>query len=78
MFVKDILQDPIDYAMVKSINEIGHVMGMQTIAEFVENEAIFARLKELKVDFAQGYGISQPAPLEDKVPIRALAKKSYH
>ena len=46
VFVKDILQDPIDYAMVKSINEIGHVMGMQTIAEFVENEAIFAKSRD--------------------------------
>ena len=63
MFVKDIVEDPIDYAMVKSINEIGHVMGKQTIAEFVENEVILAKLRGLGVDFAQGYGIAKPAPL---------------
>lgn len=63
MFVKDILDDPIDLAMVKSINEIGHVMGKQTIAEFVENDAILERLREIGVDYAQGYGIGKPRPL---------------
>jgi diguanylate cyclase (GGDEF)-like protein/PAS domain S-box-containing protein len=62
-FVKDIVDDPIDAAMVKSINEIGHVMGIRTIAEFVENDAILNKLKEIGVDFAQGYGISRPEPL---------------
>ncbi len=64
MFVKDIVDDPIDFAMVKSINEIGHVMGKKTIAEFVENDAILERLRDIGVDYAQGYGIGMPAPLE--------------
>ncbi|GEM_PF-3362072 len=63
-FVRDMVDDPIDAAMVSSINQIGQVMGMKTIAEFVENEAILARLRELGVDYAQGYGIAGPAPLE--------------
>ena len=63
MFVKDIVDDPIDRAMVKSINEIGHVMGMQTIAEFVENDVIKGMLKEIGVNYAQGYGIGKPQPL---------------
>jgi len=54
-FVKDICEDSIDYAMVKSINEIGHEMGLQTIAEFVENKNILDKLKKIGVDFAQGY-----------------------
>ena len=62
-FVKDIVDDPIDAAMVKSINEIGHVMGIRTIAEFVENDAILSKLKEIGVDYAQGYGIAKPEPL---------------
>ena len=53
-----------DFAMVKSINEIGQVMGKQTIAEFVENAAILAKLREIGVDYAQGYGIGRPEPLE--------------
>lgn len=63
MFVKDIVDDPIDFAMVKSINEIGKVMGKRTIAEFVESAEILAKLKKIGVDYAQGYGISRPRPL---------------
>lgn len=62
-FVKKIVEDPIDRAMVEAINRIGHEMGIQTIAEFVENDAILEKLKELGVDYAQGYGIEKPKPL---------------
>jgi diguanylate cyclase (GGDEF)-like protein/PAS domain S-box-containing protein len=62
-FVKNIVNDPIDYAMVKSINEIGHVMGKKTIAEFVENDEILEKLREIGVDYAQGYGIARPESL---------------
>ncbi|MEH6550058.1 MAG: EAL domain-containing protein [Pseudomonadales bacterium] len=64
-FVKDIVNDPIDFAMVKSINDIGKLMGKKTIAEFVENEEILAMIASIGVDFAQGYGISRPRPIED-------------
>jgi diguanylate cyclase (GGDEF)-like protein/PAS domain S-box-containing protein len=67
MFVKDMVDDPIDKAMVKSINDIGHVMGMKTIAEFVENDAIMEQLKEVGVDYAQGYGIGKPEPFHDVI-----------
>jgi diguanylate cyclase (GGDEF)-like protein/PAS domain S-box-containing protein len=62
-FVRGMLENPIDYAIVDSINQIGHVMGILTIAEFVENAAILARLRALGVDYAQGYGIARPQPL---------------
>ncbi len=65
MFVKDIVGDPIDRAMVRSINEIGQVMGMKTIAEFVENEMIKGMLKEIGVNYAQGYGIAKPLPFDE-------------
>lgn len=65
MFVKDIIDDPIDHAMVKSINEIGQIMGMQTIAEFVENDAIKEKVREIGVNYAQGYGIAKPVLLAD-------------
>ncbi len=65
MFVKNIVDDPIDRAMVKSINEIGQVMGMQTIAEFVENDEIQAILSDIGVNFAQGYGVGKPIPSND-------------
>lgn len=60
MFVKGIVDDPIDHAMVKSINEIGHIMNMKTLAEFVENDAIKDMLIEIGVNYAQGYGINKP------------------
>ena len=59
-FVKEILHDPIDREMVRSINEIGHLTGKQTIAEFAENTEIINMLRNLGVDYAQGYGISSP------------------
>jgi len=65
LFVKDILDDKVDLAMVRSINEVGHVMGKKTIAEFVENKQVFDLLNELGVDFAQGYGIAKPIPLDE-------------
>ncbi len=65
MFVKDIVDDAISFAMVKSINDMGHVMGKQTIAEFVENDAILDKLREIGVDYAQGYGIDRPRPIEE-------------
>ena len=58
--ITDITHDPIALAMVHSINEIGHVMGKQTIAEFVETEGILEKLREIGVDYAQGYGIGRP------------------
>jgi diguanylate cyclase (GGDEF)-like protein len=63
VFVKDIADDPVDFAMVKAINEMGHVMGKRTVAEFVEKEAILIKLREIGVDYAQGYGIAKPRPL---------------
>lgn len=63
-FVRDMVDDPMDYAMVEVINHIGHVMELQTIAEFVANEAILEQIKKIGVDYAQGYGIALPQPLE--------------
>jgi diguanylate cyclase (GGDEF)-like protein/PAS domain S-box-containing protein len=67
MFIKDIVDDPIDLAMVKSIHHIGKVMGMKTIAEFVENDSVKQILIEIGVDYAQGYGISKPQALTDLI-----------
>jgi len=74
IFVKDIVEDPIDSALVKSINEVGKVMGLQTVAEFVENEAILNRVRELGVDYAQGYAINRPKPLTELNDNRTINK----
>lgn len=62
-FVRDIVTDPIDRAFVEAIHRIGQVMGKQTIAEFVENDAILRELNYIGVNHAQGYGIAPPQPL---------------
>ena len=62
-FVRDLLSDPIDLAMVRSINDVAKAIGMETVAEFVENSDIKVQLGKMGVDYAQGYGIAVPEPL---------------
>jgi diguanylate cyclase (GGDEF)-like protein/PAS domain S-box-containing protein len=64
-FVKDLLVDNIDMAMVSSINDVAKAMGMETVAEFVESKEIMVELGKMGVDFAQGYGVARPSPLFD-------------
>ena len=66
--VRDMISDEIDAAMVRAINEIAHVMGVQTIAEFVETPQIMEQLARMGVDFAQGHSIAIPRPVEELVP----------
>lgn len=63
-FIKNMIDDELDLAMVRSINEIGHLMGKETIGEFVENAEILA---ELGVDYAQGYHLDTPKPLSSLI-----------
>lgn len=74
VFVKDIVADPIARAMVASINTIGHEMGLQTVAEFVENEEILDQLRELGVDYAQGYHLGHPQPLSELDGVRMMPR----
>ncbi len=67
VFVKDIAENPADFAVVRSINEIGHYMGKKTIAEYVEDGNILKSLQEIGVDYAQGYEIAKPGLLGDLV-----------
>lgn len=64
-FVRDMHNDNVDRAMVEAVNRIGHVMGLKTIAEFVENEQILELLAEIGVDFAQGFALAKPRPLSE-------------
>lgn len=65
-FIKDIATEPTSYAIVKAINKVGHAMNLETVAECVENEAILHKVKELGVDFAQGYHLHKPELLNSK------------
>ncbi|MGH8480623.1 MAG: EAL domain-containing protein [Gammaproteobacteria bacterium] len=62
------VRDPIDHAMVEAIHRIGHVMGLETIAESVEDERILARLKAIGVNYVQGYAVGRPRPLRKPAP----------
>lgn len=63
-FVRDMLNDRSDRAMVEMVNHIGHVMGKKTIAEFVESPQILEALRSIGVDYAQGYALGRPEPFE--------------
>ena len=67
IFVKDMAGEPFDRAMVRAINDVGQLLGMQTIAEFVEDGEVVEQLLELGVDAAQGYHFSRPEPLHSGV-----------
>jgi EAL domain-containing protein (putative c-di-GMP-specific phosphodiesterase class I) len=62
-FVWDMTNDRINTAMVESINQIGHLMGIKTIAECVENDHTLMALRKLGVDYVQGYHLGVPRPL---------------
>ncbi|WP_312846275.1 putative bifunctional diguanylate cyclase/phosphodiesterase [Marinobacter arenosus] len=63
-FIRNMIADPIDMGIVDACNRIGHAAGLKTIAEFVETDEVKECLRKLGLDFAQGYGISKPVPLE--------------
>jgi diguanylate cyclase (GGDEF)-like protein len=59
-FIKDIVDNPISLAMVRAVNDIAHLMGMRTIAEFVENQQIAALLRDIDIDYLQGFAFGRP------------------
>jgi len=72
VFVKNMESNSIDYALVKSICEVGHFMNKKVVAEYVENDTILNLLCAIGVDYAQGYAIDEPGPLD-----RLLVAKSF-
>jgi Amt family ammonium transporter len=64
-FVRDIVSDKIDAAMVEAVNKVGQMMGIKTVAEFVENDQVFEMLDAIGVDFAQGYAVAKPVPMSN-------------
>jgi diguanylate cyclase (GGDEF)-like protein/PAS domain S-box-containing protein len=72
-FVRDMHKDPVNYALVASINQVAHVLGLETIAEWAESEYVINQLRALNVDFVQGYAIGTPLPVVDTGPTIAAA-----
>jgi diguanylate cyclase (GGDEF)-like protein/PAS domain S-box-containing protein len=65
-FVHDMNSNPVNHALVASINQVAHVLGMKTIAEWAEDDATIKQLRALNVDFVQGYAIGTPLPMADQ------------
>jgi EAL domain-containing protein (putative c-di-GMP-specific phosphodiesterase class I) len=63
-FVKAMATDAIDEAMVEAVHHIGHIMGITTVAEWVESQAIRQKLGQIGVDYGQGYALGYPRPLD--------------
>jgi diguanylate cyclase (GGDEF)-like protein/PAS domain S-box-containing protein len=66
VFIKDMVTDPMDFAIVDSVNRIGHILGMRTVAESVEDAATLASITELGLDYAQGYFVAEPEALGEE------------
>ena len=64
-FVRDILSDPVDHAMVKSISELGQLLGKETIAEHVETTELAEALRKMGINYMQGYAYGKPQPLNN-------------
>ncbi|MEW9797943.1 putative bifunctional diguanylate cyclase/phosphodiesterase [Alteromonas sp. CYL-A6] len=64
-FIRDMLTSTVDAAVVSSITDVASAMGMETVGEYVESEAIMTELGKIGVDYAQGYGVARPRPLSD-------------
>ena len=75
--VRDMVDDVLDEAMVRSINDIGHVLGIATIAESVESDAILERLVALGVDYAQGYTIRHPIPIDEHLNVSTQENRQH-
>jgi diguanylate cyclase (GGDEF)-like protein/PAS domain S-box-containing protein len=68
-FLRHIETDPVEYAMVEAIHRVGHVMRLKTVAEGVESLDTLETLRRIGVDYAQGYAIAEPRPLEELVAL---------
>ena len=75
IFVREMLNSKIDRAMVESIVHIARMMGKGTVAEFVESNEILEALREIGVDYAQGYAIGKPSPFESVYPLIANTRR---
>ena len=74
--IKDIVSSRLDQTMVSAIADIANVLNVKTIAEYVENESILHVLMKMDIDFAQGYEIMKPKPVE--LVLKSLAEYSQY
>ena len=66
-FIRELANDPINFAMVQSINQLAHILGVQTIAECVENDDVMQKLISIGVDHVQGHSIGKPTLMQNEL-----------
>ncbi len=69
-FIRDVVDDPLDEAAVRGFVDVARVVGVRTVAEFVDRPAVLERVKELGIDFAQGHLLHRPQPLDELLAAR--------
>ena len=72
-FVRDVVDDPLDEAAVRCFAEVARVVGVKTVAEFVDRPEVLAKLRSMGIDYAQGFLLHRPAPLADLLKSNAMA-----
>lgn len=77
LFVRDMLKDPVDHAMVRTINDVARVLNLKTIAEWVENEEVCLALQDMAVDYAQGFYLSKPQLVNELLSESALDTRKF-
>jgi diguanylate cyclase (GGDEF)-like protein/PAS domain S-box-containing protein len=71
-FIRDVVDDPLDDAAVRCFVDVARVVGVKTVAEFVDHPAVLARLREIGVDFVQGFLLHKPAPMDELLALQTL------
>ena len=72
-FIRDLVTDPLDEAAVRCFADVAKVVGIKTVAEFVDNEAVLARLRTIGIDFAQGVLLHRPVPIDELLELACRA-----
>ncbi len=77
-FIKDLIEDPLDDAAVRCFVDVARVVGVKTVAEVVDRPAVLERVRELGIDYAQGFLLHQPEPIEDLFAVAADQRSGLH
>jgi EAL domain-containing protein (putative c-di-GMP-specific phosphodiesterase class I) len=70
-FIKDLIDDPLDDAAVRCFVDVARVVGVKTVAEFVDSPAVLQRVKEIGIDYAQGFLLHRPEPIGNVLGLQA-------
>ena len=77
LFVRDMLKDPVDHAMVRTINDVARVLNLKTIAEWVEDKEVYLALQAMGVDYVQGFYLDKPQLVSELLSETALEIPGY-